>query len=166
MKRIFLLLLALPILAVDTSAQGLGGCARGTQQGYVTVTAATTLVYARGREQAATVQPGDELRVCRFAGSDAVVTIWSHGVGYLLPRSAAGELRSEPTVREVTPQDLACVGREMDEVQRNYRGDQQDWQMLELARRRGISLEMLAAIRSAGTRAMLQNQEIPACTSN
>ena len=168
MKRILACLLALPLLtAVDASAQsrGMGGCARDTQQGYVTATETVSPVYWRGGDRAGTVEAGDELRLCRFEGDNAIITVWSHGIGYVVPRSAVSELRTEPTLREVTEQDLACIGREIDNVQETYRSEQ-DWKLLELARERGVSLSMLAAIRSAGTRLMIRGQEIPACDSS
>ena len=168
MKHLLACLLALPLLTtVDASAQGrgMGGCARDTQQGYVTATATVRPVYWRGGDRAGTVEAGDELRLCRYEGNNAVVTVWSHGIGFVVPRSAVGELRTEPTLREVTEQDLACIGREIDDIQETYRNEQ-DWKLLELARQRGVSLSMLAAIRSAGTRMMLQRQEIPPCTAS
>ena len=163
-KTIVFTLLSIGLISIQVSAQTLGGCARNKEGGYVTVIKRVTLVYWAGGDSATRVIPGDELRFCRYEGNYAVVTIWARGVGYLISRSAIDSVRSRPTLREVTDTDIACIGREIETIQQKYTGDQQDWKLLELARRRKISLSMLAEIRMAyGVRTDTIGHEIPPC---
>lgn len=124
-----------------------GGCARGAEMGYVTVLSPTWMTDWRTRETAPRrLIPGLELRLCRFEGDNAVVTIWTEGYGYVLPRSDIGPVRRSPDLREVTLWDVACTGREITRIQTQYSHDQ-EWYLMDLAWDRDVSLEMLLLIR-------------------
>lgn len=125
----------------------LGGCAQGEEKGFVTVTEPRSLPYWGEKYPVVDVEPGDELRFCRYAEDNseyAVVTVWSRGIAYVIPRSAIGPVRSEPTVREVTKKDVACIGREVSDIKSNHGG--RDRKFLNLARERDMSLAMLQEI--------------------
>ena len=155
----------LPVLSAHAQPSPratLGGCPMGAQLGYVTVIQPSRLMYWRYQSPATAVQVGDELRLCRYEGNNAVVTLGTPAIAYVLPRITVGALQTDPTLREVTSQDIACVGPEVEAIQA-INGDQQDWALLEHARRRQVSLSMIYALRIHYGRALDRNQPIPAC---
>jgi hypothetical protein len=150
--------LLLLISATGARAQGnLGGCADGEEMGYVTVTQPDTLQYwkastadPKGGDSAVSVKKGDKLRLCRYEGSEkekAVVTIWAHGVGYMIPTESI-DSPQELSLREVTKEDVACVGREIEGVLSENEGDKIGWEMIKLARKHDLSLAMMEKIKN------------------
>lgn len=153
-----ILSILLLISASSADAQdGLGGCQEGEEMGYVTVTQSDTLQYwktsttdPKGGELAVAVEKGDKLRLCRYEGSEngkAVVTIWARGVGYVLPRSSVSPPQ-DLSLRKVNKKDVACVGREIENVLSKYKGDKIGWKMIELSRKHDLSLAMLQKIKN------------------
>ncbi len=93
------LLVVLTILSAfphRPAQQNLGGCRQGTELGYVRVNKAVRIRDVPTRAPFLTVQPGDELRLCRFDQGYAVVTLWSAGYGYTLPASVVDSARDPP----------------------------------------------------------------------
>lgn len=154
-------LLVLLTLGSAEAQTRLGGCARGSEQGYVRVTENDHLRFWRGGDRAVAVEPGDELRLCRFERDNAVVTLGALGVGFTVPRASVSSEIIQPTVREVTPQDVACVGPQIEALREGRNSNEQNFALLDLSRRLDISLPMIYQIRLRS--AMLLPEQIPAC---
>ena len=140
----------------------MGGCPRNAERGYVTATETVQAIYWRGGDHAGTFESGDELRLCRYEGPNAIVTVWSDGIGFVVPRTAVSSARANPSVHELTEQEVACVAPQIETIQREYRSDQV-WALLELARQRVLSLSTLADIRMAAIRAETGDRRLPPC---
>lgn len=123
-----------------------GGCAAGTEKGYVTVTRASPLIEWSSHDVFMSAAPGDQLTLCRYEGTNAIVTLWSHGYGYLVPRSATKAL-PRPAMRRIAASERRCVAIEIDSIQSQFGSVQQGRELLKLARRRKMSLAQLAEIR-------------------
>lgn len=160
-----LAIMTLVLAAAETASaqRGFGGCAQGQELGYVTALAPTWMTSWRGNTTAERrLIPGFELRLCRFEGDRAVVTLWTAGHAYELPRNEVGSVRSTATVREVTEWDLACTGREINRIQSEH-GAEQDWYLFDLAWDRDVSLTMLNRIRVESAMRAYRGERVPPC---
>ena len=161
LKTSFVPLLILLTVGSAEAQTRLGGCARGSEQGYVRVVESDHLVFWRGGDRAVAVEPGDELRLCRFERDKAILTLGGFGLGYVLPRTSVGSEIIQPTVREVTTQDVACVGPQIEALREGRTSNEQDFALLDLSRRLDIPLPMIYQIRLRS--AMLLPEQVPTC---
>lgn len=123
-----------------------GGCQDGAELGFTLVTAATALREVDTGRAFTRVLPGDELRLCRFESTDAVVTVWDFAYGYRIPKQAVDSLRP-PTIVALSANERNCVRLALDRVQRDYRSRDQGRELLVIARRLKVSLSQIAAER-------------------
>ena len=123
-----------------------GGCAAGTEKGFVTMTRASPLAEWATHDTFMGAVPGDQFALCRYEGPNAIVTLWSHGYGYLVARSATKPI-PRPTMRRIATNEKRCVAFEIDSIQLQFGSVEQGRHLLELARRRKVSLGQLAEIR-------------------
>lgn len=158
------ILLGVTKLGNAQAQTALGGCARGREQGHVRVIRPATLTYWRGGDRAVAVQPGDELRLCRFEGSNAIVTLGGYGVGFRLPREAVSPDVLPASLPDVTPQHIACIAPRIAETQTIRDSDRQDFALLALSRHVGVPLPMIYKIRVAAMMAVSRGEPTTACT--
>ncbi len=123
-----------------------GGCADGREMGYVTVTSAADLREWDTGTRFLRALPGDELRLCRFEDASAIVTVWSRGYGYRIPRAVV-DSAGPPTVRALSERESNCLAYAIDDVQRRYRSREQGRRLLELARLWRVSVYQVAEVR-------------------
>ncbi len=156
-------LLAALVLAVtglfgmckDGWAQALGGCASGSEIGYVQVTSqAPILEYGRSA-QFAVGETGDEFRLCRLTDDWVVVTLIQRGVGFRIARSAV-VVQDSLSSRPLPLEQRSCIAQEIGAIQSRTRGvDAQSRALLTYARSVGLTLPHLMVIRTQAIRGEL-----------
>ena len=130
-----------------------GGCQQGSEQGYVRVKSTSELREWDSGVGILDALPGDELRLCRYEGENAVVTIWAEGYGYRVVRKNVEPLAS-PTIRSVTEEERACIYDDILRVQSSSAAREQGPAFLMVARRRRITLAAIRGLRSDLGRAL------------
>ncbi len=150
MRRLLFPLLLITFLAPAMEAQvpSFGGCGVGRERGYVRVSAEATLREWDTGRRFVTVLPGDELRFCRYEADQAIVTVWSRGYGYRLPRSAVGPPGS-PVTATVSPRVRDCLIRAIEDIQLRYRSREQGRHLLLLARQWNVTLHLIGEVRAS-----------------
>lgn len=144
--RIVLAWLSSLITAVPLAAQApLGGCPRGTEQGTVRVRAQTLVADWGTGNPLTSVLPGDEVRLCRYDGGVAIITLWTDGYGYRVPRANV-ELLGAPTRRAISSEERGCIYGDILRAHANATARQQDVRFLVLARKRNLTLAMLRTL--------------------
>lgn len=107
----------LPILLFTAISGGaaqapFGGCADGSERGFVRVTRRAELIEWDTGRAFMIVLPGDELRLCRFERQDAIITLWSAGYGYRLPKATI-DSATAATMRTIAKEDIGCIDRDI-----------------------------------------------------
>ncbi len=150
MNRLSLLLLALWATAPSrmlAQVSELGGCAAGTERGYVRVLRSSPLLEYLTDEQFAMAEPGDVFRMCTANNRFAVVTLVGRGVGFRLRRAAVEILYSLPTIN-FTSAEFTRLACEIARIQATAGGmDAQNRAFLPFARANHITFVMILQIR-------------------
>ena|SRR5437899_12863170 len=116
-----------------------GGCALGSELGYVRVTKRSALRWWDDGAFFASAEPGDELRLCEIQGGYARITIWSYGLGYRIPASSVDSPHSARS-RSLRPAEENCILFDISRLHETRESFAINRGMLVLTRRWNISL--------------------------
>jgi hypothetical protein len=155
LQAIAILLVVLPFSAHAQAP--FGGCAQGTELGYVRVNAKSELTEWDSGKRVADAMPGDELRLCRFEGRRAVVTLWAEGYGYFIVRANLDAVRP-PLRQQVTSGQRACIYRDILSVQSSLDARRQGEAFLRVARNRAVTIVTIKALRDDLTATLAQDR--------
>ena len=150
MRILQIIVLGVVIVSAPVKAQHsiFGGCSDGQELGYIRVTQKVQLRDWKSNQPFVTALPGDELRICRFEGQSAVVTIFGWGDGYTLPRAAMDSVSTTASIRKLDLSEKGCLMKAIEDIQTQYGGRDQDRQFLLLARHWNIPLPQINLIRT------------------